>query len=100
MVSNKQRYSSPTCIQQSENIRNNLSALYVLLVAIDCDLLTLHQHNVFMSLGVSGSICITKMYLSYWKPPGVSERMWSVNLDVSISGEYQTLEGHSSRPLE
>jgi len=25
----------------------------------------------------------------------VSERMWSVNLDVSISGEYQTLGGHS-----
>jgi hypothetical protein len=22
---------------------------------------------------------ISKMYFSYWKPPGVSERMWSVN---------------------
>jgi hypothetical protein len=30
----------------------------------------------------------------------VSERMWSVNLDVSVSGEYQTLGGHSCRPSE
>ncbi|MEA2207444.1 MAG: hypothetical protein QOE77_4220 [Blastocatellia bacterium] len=30
------------------------------------------------------------MYFSHWEPPGVSERMWSVNLDASISGEYQT----------
>jgi len=29
---------------------------------------------------------ISKMYYSHWKPPGVSERMWSVNLDASISG--------------
>jgi len=43
---------------------------------------------------------ISKMYFSYWKPPGVSERMWSVNLDASISGEYQTLEGHSCWPSE
>jgi len=41
---------------------------------------------------------ISLMYCSCWKPPGVSERMWSVNLDVSISGEYQTLGGHSGRP--
>jgi len=26
------------------------------------------------------------MYFSHWKPPGVSERMWSVNLAASISG--------------
>ena len=25
------------------------------------------------------------MYFSHWKPPAVSERMWSVNLDASIS---------------
>jgi hypothetical protein len=31
---------------------------------------------------------ISEMYLSHWKPPGVSERMWSVNIDASISGEY------------
>jgi len=29
---------------------------------------------------------LRKMYLSHLKPPGVSERMWSVNLDASISG--------------
>jgi len=40
------------------------------------------------------------MYFSPWKPPGVSLRMWSVNLDESISGEYQTLGGNSGRPLE
>jgi len=44
--------------------------------------------------------CISKMYFSHWKPPEVSERMWSVNLDASISREYQTLKGHSCRPSE
>ena len=43
---------------------------------------------------------ISKMYFRHWKPPGVSERMSSVNLDASISGEYQTLGGHSCRPSE
>jgi len=43
---------------------------------------------------------ISKMYFSHWKLPGVSERMWSVNLDASISGEYQTLGAHSCEPSE
>ena len=43
---------------------------------------------------------ISKMYFSQRKPPGVSETMWSVNLDASISGEYQTLGGHPCRPSE
>ena len=43
---------------------------------------------------------ISKMYFSHWKIPGVSERMWSVNLDASISGEYQTLGEHSGQPSE
>jgi transposase InsO family protein len=43
---------------------------------------------------------IGKMYFSHWKPPGVSARMWSVNLDASISGDYQTQGGHSCRPSE
>jgi hypothetical protein len=38
---------------------------------------------------------ISKMYFSYWKPPGVSEWMWIVNLEASISGEYQSIGGHS-----
>ena len=38
------------------------------------------------------------MYSSHWKPAGVSEMMSSVNLYVSISGEYQTLGGHSCWP--
>jgi hypothetical protein len=43
---------------------------------------------------------ISKMYFSLWKPSEVSERMWSVNLDGSISGEYLTIGGHSGRPSE
>jgi len=43
---------------------------------------------------------ISKMYFSHWKPPGVSERMWSVHLDGSISGEYQTLGRHFCQPSE
>jgi len=34
---------------------------------------------------------ISKMYFSCWECPGVSKRMWSVNLEASISGEYETL---------
>jgi len=52
------------------------------------------------ALSLDGEGYISKMYFSHWKPPGVSERMWSVNLDASISGEYQTLGGHSCRPSE
>jgi len=37
----------------------------------------------------------TKMNINHWKPPRVSEMMGSVNLDQSISGELQTLEGQS-----
>jgi hypothetical protein len=40
------------------------------------------------------------MYFGLWKPPGVSERMWRVNSEASISGEYQTLGGDSGRPSE
>jgi hypothetical protein len=43
---------------------------------------------------------LRKKYFSLLKLPGVSERMWSVNLDASISGEYYTLEGESGRPSE
>jgi hypothetical protein len=43
---------------------------------------------------------ISKIYFSHWKSPGVSESMWSVNSDASISGEYLTLGWHSGRPWE
>jgi hypothetical protein len=36
---------------------------------------------------------ISKMYFNRCESPEVSERMWSVHLDVSISGEYQTVGG-------
>jgi hypothetical protein len=38
---------------------------------------------------------ICKMTFGYWEPPGVSERTWSINLEASVSGENQTLGGHS-----
>jgi hypothetical protein len=43
---------------------------------------------------------ISKIYFGLWKTPGVSERMSSVNLEVAISGEYQTLGGCSGRTSE
>jgi len=43
---------------------------------------------------------VSDMYFSQRKPPGLSERMWSVILDASISGESQTLGGHSCRHSE
>ena len=41
-------------------------------------------------LGLIISTNIRQMYFRCWKSRGVSERMCSVNIDVSISGEYQT----------
>jgi hypothetical protein len=45
-------------------------------------------------------IFISKMYLSLWKPPAVSGRIWSVNLDASMSGECQNIGEHSGQPSE
>jgi hypothetical protein len=45
-------------------------------------------------LPMGGSTSISKMYFSHWEPSGVSERMWSVNYDASMSGEYQTPGGY------
>jgi len=59
----------------------------------------MYQRPVIGSLEIV-SPCISTMYFSLWKTPGVSERMWSVNLEGSISGEYQTLGGYSGRPSE
>jgi hypothetical protein len=33
----------------------------------------------------------SKMYFSHWELQGVSGKMWSVKLDRSISGYYETL---------
>jgi len=43
---------------------------------------------------------IRRIYSSYWESPWVPERMCSVNLEGSISGENRTLGGHSSWPSE
>jgi hypothetical protein len=73
-----------------------------LAIAANYDL-EIHRMDVcmaFLGIDLEEEIYISKMYFSHWKPPGVSERMWSVNLDASISGEYQTLGGHCCRPSE
>jgi len=59
-----------------------------------------YQRRYFDRLLYCDSRYVSKMYLGIWKPPGVSKRMWSVSLDVSISGKYQTLEVHSCHPSE
>jgi hypothetical protein len=53
-----------------------------------------------LALREEGDEYSSKMYFSHWKPLEVSERMWSVNLDASMSGEYQTLGGNSCWPSE
>jgi len=46
------------------------------------------------------SVYIFKIHISQWEPPGVSERIWNVNWEKSISREYQTQEEHSGRASE
>ena len=58
------------------------------------------KDTVHSSYNEMMSIYIRTMYFSHWKSPGVSERMWSENLDGLMSGEYQTLRGHLGRPSE
>ena len=43
---------------------------------------------------------IRKTYFSHLQPPGVPERMWSVNFDAWIVGEYRTPGAHSGLPSE
>jgi hypothetical protein len=38
---------------------------------------------------------MSETYYIHWKPPGESQRIWCVNLDASISEQYQTIGGHS-----
>jgi len=62
-----------------------------------------HQHHLQRHVCFScecPKYDISKMYFSHWEPPGVCERRRSVNLEESISGENQTLGGHSGRPSE
>jgi len=59
------------------------------------DFLTKEEKEKYIEEHVESKTAIRNMYFSHWKTPGVSERMWSVNLDASISAQYQTLGGHS-----
>jgi len=54
--------------------------------------------NFILYLLLSTCFYIREIYFSHWKPPGVFQRIWSVNLDASISGEYQTLGGLPGAP--
>jgi hypothetical protein len=67
------------------------------MIGVCCAKCTLHL--VYVELGAV-MYFISKMDFSHWRPPGVLERMWSENLDASISGDYQTLGGNSGRPSE
>jgi len=58
------------------------------------------DYDITFPLPISAASDPACYNFSHWKPPGVSERMWSVNINASISGEYQTLGGHSCRPSE
>jgi len=40
------------------------------------------------------------MNVRHWEPPGVSQKMCRVNMEASMSGEYQTLGGDSGGPWE
>jgi len=55
---------------------------------------------VQLETSASSAGCISIMDCSHWEPHGVSKRVWSVNLHVTISGEYETLGGDSGQPLE
>jgi hypothetical protein len=57
------------------------------IVRINYRLCYAHASKQLAFSEVSVNSYISKMYFSHWKPPGASERMWSVNLDGSISGE-------------
>jgi len=46
------------------------------------------------------SAASAQMYFGLWKPSEVTERMWIVNLAASMSGENQTIGGHSGQPAE
>ena len=51
--------------------------------------LEMHSEMVIERVGrFTRRLCMSKMYFMDWKAPGVSEIMWRVNLDASISGEY------------
>lgn len=58
------------------------------------------QLDFLIDHSISSISNLCKMYSTYLRPPGVTERMWSVNVDVSISGEYGMQGGHSGHHSE
>jgi hypothetical protein len=41
---------------------------------------------------------IRTMYFGHWEPLGMSEQMWSENLEAPMSGEFRTLGRHTRWP--
>jgi len=69
------------------------------LVAVDAEWAATVAETIFISFSIVG-LNISTMYFIHWEPPGVCKRRRSVNVEASISGEHQTLGGHSGRPSE
>jgi len=67
------------------DIRSGITRIYKYVVIAKSDFLAV---NFRMVKGIK------KMDIGHWEPPRVSEKMRSVNLEESISGEYGTLSGH------
>jgi len=100
-------------IEQPDNSFNHLSSIFAATeasmqfsavlpmggsaIASSSQPIPCHDSNSNNSISNSN---ISKRHFSHWKTPGVSERMWSVHLDELISGEYQTIGGHSARTSE
>jgi len=73
--------SIPPC--KSNHYEDAWLDLFEAIWSFQCTVLEAHQASKTIC-----EVCISKIYFSHWNPPGVSERMWRVNLEPSISGEY------------
>ena len=70
---------------------------HVCIIVLACAVHRAGLHGPTVSLSIA---LISKMYHSQMEPAGVCERWRSVKLEASISGENQTLAGHSGRRSE
>jgi hypothetical protein len=86
-------------MSEYENAFGCVKRMQGILQAAQCSVIMRFISSVHVEFqqGPCALNCISKMYFSLWMTPGVSERMWSVNIEVSISGEYQTLGRNSGR---
>jgi len=90
----KPKMSGHRLTQSEFTIQNSMEYFCDLIIQFE------EQELTYISVVIIHFVDISKMDFSHWQPPGVSERMCSVHLDASISGEYQTQGGHSEWPWE